>query len=633
MNELIDFSSDTENGEKNYNLAIWYESQGHTAAAHTYYLRCAERSEDPILSYSALIRASFCYKSQGSRDVTEKVLLENALILIPERPEAYYFISLLYEKKQDWQNCYIYADLGLRYGVSPLDYIPEYGGKHLLIFQKAVSAWWWGKGNESRNLFDFLIQNYWEDFDEVHKDHINKNLIKLGKKPVGQIFNYPDNFDWADLTEEDITTIQREVVNEKVYRFWNDVKENDIVLDIGASVGAYTISILDQKPKKVYCVEPSKNLLKTLVKNCSEKLFNNLDTSIIYINNGIVINYDDHINVFGNDKSFVPITFKELILKYSIDRVDYMKVDCEGGEYSIFTEENIDFIFNNIKFISIEIHLKGNGFREKFKKFRDTYLTKFNNYKVMSCTRQNISWGNSLDITDKIFDDNFIDTYNCEFMVYIDNKTLDSTNVIKKKFFDCGTHLFQGFNEISKIYNIDSSWECYCFESNPKTYNISKENYLKLINDGLNINYFNAGVSNKNGYANLNLSESTIWDGTEVGTFTGQSSNILLNPPQKLQDNPIKYNLEKEVIRLLDFSSIIELFSNINDFIVVKLDIEGTEFDVIDKLISTNAIKYINEIYVEFHPHFFDDSDSYKKKIEHYKKVFSENKIKFIEWY
>jgi hypothetical protein len=434
MTEILEFSLNTENAQNNYNLAQWYEKQGHVAPAHTYYLRAAERFKNDLLAYSALIRSSFCYKAQGSRDGAEKIALENALNLLPQRPEAYYFLSLLYERKQDWQNCYTYANLGLQCYNQKLENldIPEYAGKYLLIFQKAVSAWWWGKGEESRNLFDFLTENHWEDFNQTYRNCINDNLIRLGKNSIGQSFSYPEYFDWEDLTEEDIVTIDREIVHEKVYRFWNDVKENDVVLDVGASVGAYTISILDQKPKKVYCVEPSKNLLKTLVKNCSEKLLSNPDTSIIYINNGIVSNYDDEINVFGNDKTFIPITFTELISKYSINYIDYMKVDCEGGEYSIFTKENINFIFNNVRFISIEIHLKGDGFREKFKKFRNAYLTKFNNYKVMSCTRQNISWGNSLDITNKIFDDTFIDTYNCEFMVYINNKKSNSTDNVKK---------------------------------------------------------------------------------------------------------------------------------------------------------------------------------------------------------
>ena len=57
MNELIEYSLDTENGEKNYHLARWYESIGHTAPAHTYYLRASERTEDDVLGnvYNRLV--------------------------------------------------------------------------------------------------------------------------------------------------------------------------------------------------------------------------------------------------------------------------------------------------------------------------------------------------------------------------------------------------------------------------------------------------------------------------------------------------------------------------------------------------------------------------------------------------
>jgi len=632
MNELIEFSLDTENAEKNYQLARFYEEQGHTAPAHSYYLRGAERTENKDLAYQALIRASFCYKEQGSRDLTEKNLLENALMLLPERPEAYYFLSLIYEKKQEWQNCYIYANLGLQYS-DKKSIVPEYQGKHLLIFTKAVSAWWWGKGDESRNLFDFIYQYHWENFDELHKNCIKENLIKVGKPIVeqSQLFNYPDNFDWADLTEEDIVTIDREIIHEKVYRFWNDVKENDVVLDVGASVGAYTISILDQKPKKVYCVEPSKNLLKTLVKNCSEKLFSNPNTSITYINNGIVNNNNDKINVFGSDKNFIPITFKQLIEKYFITKIDYMKVDCEGGEYSIFTEENFDFIFNNVKFVSIEIHLKGEGFREKFKYFRDNFLIKFDNYKVMSCTRQNINWGNSLDITSNIFDDEFIDNYNCEFMVYIKN-VINSSVKKKKVFIDAGTHLFQGFEKISELQKINNSWECYCFEANPFTFEMSKQKYSKLIENGFNIQHFNNAISNKNEIVNINCAEADSWDDSLIGSSTSQASNILKCPPEYCSEKNIIYTDTKSVITI-NFSDFISHVCNKNDFVVVKLDIEGSEFDVLDKLIDDNSIDYIDEIYIEFHSHFFKNPMLYEEKIKTYKKLFEQKNIKFIQWY
>ena len=187
MNELIEYCLDTENAQKCYNLAEWYENQNQYAPAHTYYLRCAERSEDDLLSYKSLIRSSFCYKSQGSRDATVKVALENALMLLPERPEAYYFLSLLYEKKGEWQNCYIYANLGLQQKETE-SIISEYYGKYLLIFQKAVSGWWWGKGKESRKLFHHLVDNYWDVMDESHKNAVENNITRLGSGPESVSF-------------------------------------------------------------------------------------------------------------------------------------------------------------------------------------------------------------------------------------------------------------------------------------------------------------------------------------------------------------------------------------------------------------------------------------------------------------
>lgn len=38
-----------------------------------------------------------------------------------------------------------------------------------------------------------------------------------------------------------------------------------------------------------------------------------------------------------------------------------------------------------------------------------------------------------------------------------------------------------------------------------------------------------------------------------------------------------------------------------DDYIVLKLDIEGAEYEVLNKMIDGGSINYINELYVEFH--------------------------------
>lgn len=160
---LTRYSLDTENAEHNFNLGVWYENQGHTAPALSYFLRSAERSEDTDLAYESLIRASYCYKKQGERDGSTRSLLWQAQVLKPDRPEAYFLLSRYAEERQWWQDCYVNADLALRYcnfDQKQLRTDVEYPGKYGLLYEKAIGSWWWGKGDESRKLLQEIKNNY-----------------------------------------------------------------------------------------------------------------------------------------------------------------------------------------------------------------------------------------------------------------------------------------------------------------------------------------------------------------------------------------------------------------------------------------------------------------------------------------
>lgn len=233
--------------------------------------------------------------------------------------------------------------------------------------------------------------------------------------------NILSNFEWGTEDQNFVDIVVKEIFEERVYEFLNKVKEGDIVMDIGASCGPFTRSILHKNPKQVYCVEPSKHFLPFLEKNTK-------GYPVTIINKAVVDRTYTNPLIFYDSSPVSGITFKSLIKNYGIEKIDFLKIDCEGGEYSIFTEENKDFIFNNVKSIAAEFHcIHGrcehgpNGFSGKFKYFRDNYLTKFSLYKVYTPTNQNERPGEAIDITDKIFDDNYLDNYHTQMMVYINN--------------------------------------------------------------------------------------------------------------------------------------------------------------------------------------------------------------------
>lgn len=229
-----------------------------------------------------------------------------------------------------------------------------------------------------------------------------------------------NNFIWGPLPQNDIDTIDREINIENVYNKYRNIKNGDVIFDIGASVGPFTCSILKNKPYIVHCVEPSLDLINILQENIKD--YKNNQTKLIYHNNAICST--DNSNVFCNNNPIKSENFKQFIESNNISHVDFMKIDCEGCEYDIFDINNLEFLQCDVKYIAAEFHLTYPGNREKFIYFRDNILNKFKSYKIESCTKQQIAYGYAIDLTQYIYDNNFINTYNHTLMIYIDNDNI-----------------------------------------------------------------------------------------------------------------------------------------------------------------------------------------------------------------
>lgn len=224
------------------------------------------------------------------------------------------------------------------------------------------------------------------------------------------VYHIMSNGEHKHMGEHHKDSIIKEIFIDKCYEKFFEVEEGDIVLDVGASVGPFTYSILHKKPKHVFSFEPSEREFKTLVRNTLGFPVTHINKGISNVNS-IVMN--DHL--FGGEDQMESITFSKFVDLYNIDKIDFLKTDCEGGEFDIFNIENLDWIKNNVKKIVGEWHLElqGHDNIEKFRQFRDVYLTEFKNFQIYSLDNIDIKWD--------LWNEHFLEHYN-QIIIHIDNR-------------------------------------------------------------------------------------------------------------------------------------------------------------------------------------------------------------------
>jgi FkbM family methyltransferase len=202
-------------------------------------------------------------------------------------------------------------------------------------------------------------------------------------------------------------SIYQEIFIDKCYEKFFEVEAGDIVLDIGASLGPFTYSILHKNPKHVFCFEPSDREFKTLVKNTMGFQVTPINKGISNVNS--IVSSD---MLFGGETEMETITFNRFISLFGLEKIDFIKTDCEGGEYDIFTKENLDFL-KRVSKITGEWHLHSPEEKEKFKNFRDSILVHFPKYEIFSINGVDIKWD--------LWNEKFIEYYS-QIIIHINNK-------------------------------------------------------------------------------------------------------------------------------------------------------------------------------------------------------------------
>lgn len=155
-----------------------------------------------------------------------------------------------------------------------------------------------------------------------------------------------------------------------IYKNYNppgfEIKENDIIIDIGANIGIFSIySSLNAKKGKIYAFEPFKKHFSKLNKNLRLNNLANVKTFNLAVGkkkgkrdffvsethtgaHSLLENKDTRIKT-----TVEVIGLKQIFEENKIKECDLLKIDCEGGEYEILYSTPKK-ILDKIKKIALE---------------------------------------------------------------------------------------------------------------------------------------------------------------------------------------------------------------------------------------------------------------------------------------
>lgn len=178
---------------------------------------------------------------------------------------------------------------------------------------------------------------------------------------------------------------------------------------------------------------------------------------------------------------------------------------------------------------------------------------------------------------------------------------------MRKIFIDCGAHNGCSVRKFNKNFNQEKEYEIFSFEPNLKSFNSLKNEQ--------DVNCYNAAVSTYDGEIEFYIHES---DDYACTTYAPKGT-------MKNCGSPKRGKVSKTVNKVINLSNfIIDNFSE-TDFIILKLDVEGEEYNIIPHLIESGAIDYIDELFIEWHSRWLGLSN---EKDRFYESLLKDKNIK-----
>lgn len=225
------------------------------------------------------------------------------------------------------------------------------------------SSYWISTGTSNAKRLKNVV------FKISHGENVNFQQLTMGGENRYLVVN-SNKVELSNLGD-DLFPIVTEIFYDKVYeRDYVRVSLNDVVVDIGANYGVFSLYCVNFKPSKVYALEPIKKTFKCMKENLSKydvvcvnkAISDNTGYEVFKVttvngNNFSLKNSDGfHPSESTGDELVETININDFINDYDLKYIDFLKVDCEGGELDLFLTIDEDYLKNKIHKIALEYH-------------------------------------------------------------------------------------------------------------------------------------------------------------------------------------------------------------------------------------------------------------------------------------
>ena len=165
----------------------------------------------------------------------------------------------------------------------------------------------------------------------------------------------------------------------------------------------------------------------------------------------------------------------------------------------------------------------------------------------------------------------------------------------KGLFIDCGSNLGQGYTYFSQYFK-PSLYDAILIEPNPNCMVELKEKFKSLHG--------------------IEFLEAAVWINTDELDFFGLVENdkgatsdggsIIKDHNSKMYEADTENSIK---VKALSLAKLIEKKQGQYDQIIIKMDIESSEYAVLEDLIKTKTATYVDFMFIEFHHQYFKDQE------------------------